>query len=294
MEKKPIKEIVKNKEWQDIRRSFLGTWKATPQKNCARLRGYLGGMNDITKIRIVQNYLTGTGFRLKMIDHPCINKLRKDLSEARKKYKTIHTEQKIKNVNNEQILKNPMNDITIQFEKTLAEFRENFLFEQDDPSKEKEDDGVPAEEEQADPQEMQQGMDPSMAQQQGMDPSMMGMGQNIDPATGLPIPEPEFIGRIYEMNKIYYFLKSMDNLLLRIPTNDTIKLRNLVSKTIDLFELVVDNLPSYKDQIDDIIVMFYRFLKRLSAVMEKYYNSKKIEQKQKDKQQHYGEEIKES
>ena len=133
---------------------------------------------------------------------------------------------------------------------------------------------------------MQQGMG-------GMDPNMMGMqGQNVDPQTGLPIPDPAFIGRVYEMNKIYYFLKSMDNLLLRITTDDIIKLRNLVSKTIELFELVVDNLQSYKDQIDDIIVMFYKFLTRLTAVVEKYFNEKKAEQKEEEKQKSYGENLK--
>jgi len=37
------------------------------------------------KIKVVQNYLTGTGFRTGRIKHPCITKLRTELSMERKK-----------------------------------------------------------------------------------------------------------------------------------------------------------------------------------------------------------------
>jgi len=72
-----IKEIVDNPEWQTLRRSFIGTWKETPQKNILRLRSYLGDKpwTDFKKLRRVLNYLTGSGFRTKQISHSTIDGL---------------------------------------------------------------------------------------------------------------------------------------------------------------------------------------------------------------------------
>lgn len=81
----PISELVRDPTWQTLRRSFLGTWKKSPVENVSKLREYLGSMDDLTKIRIVMNYLTGTGFRTGKIDHPEIRRLRSDLVQARLK-----------------------------------------------------------------------------------------------------------------------------------------------------------------------------------------------------------------
>ncbi len=63
---KPIKELVKNEEWQKVRRSLLGQWMKKPEWCCQQLRNYLGPINSTTddKLRIIMNYLTGTAFRL--------------------------------------------------------------------------------------------------------------------------------------------------------------------------------------------------------------------------------------
>lgn len=83
-----IKELVKNPEWQKLRKSFEGTWTKNYQSNCFKLRDYLGDMKDEKKLRIVMNYLTGTGFRTGKIKHKCISKLRLDISKHLKKVKT--------------------------------------------------------------------------------------------------------------------------------------------------------------------------------------------------------------
>ena len=86
----PIKELVKDVEWQKLRQSLVGTWKVTPEENCKKLRKYLG--NDISKadlkrLRIVMNYLTGSGFRYGAIKHECISELRKEIgSEIKKRH----------------------------------------------------------------------------------------------------------------------------------------------------------------------------------------------------------------
>ncbi len=84
--KTPIKELVKDAEWQHLRQSLVGTWKKTPEENCKKLRKYLGPLEsaNIKRLRIVMNYLTGSGFRYGIIKHECISKLRHDISNELK------------------------------------------------------------------------------------------------------------------------------------------------------------------------------------------------------------------
>ena len=81
-----IVDLVKDPEWQKLRSSMVGTWKSNPTKNCKLLRNYLGNIKTCSydKLRIVLNYLTGSGFRIGIIKHSCINKL---LNEIRKELK---------------------------------------------------------------------------------------------------------------------------------------------------------------------------------------------------------------
>ena len=77
-----IKDLVKNEEWQNVRKSLLGQWNIRPEWCCQQLSTYLGPINKTSndKIRIAMNYLTGTAFRMGKIKHNCINTLRTKLS----------------------------------------------------------------------------------------------------------------------------------------------------------------------------------------------------------------------
>jgi hypothetical protein len=79
---KPIREIVKDPRWQKVRKSLLGKWKTEPEWCCKQLRNYLGTLTGASnaELRIVMNYLVGTAFRLGKIKHPCITKLRQEIS----------------------------------------------------------------------------------------------------------------------------------------------------------------------------------------------------------------------
>jgi hypothetical protein len=74
---KDIREVVALPEWQDLRVSFLNTWKKDPEGNVKKLRQFLGPVADADdrKLRIVYNYLTGSGFRMYTITHPEITTL---------------------------------------------------------------------------------------------------------------------------------------------------------------------------------------------------------------------------
>ncbi len=76
--KKPIKEIVKDPEWQKIRISLLGKWKSQPEWCCKQLENYLGNPKTATEdqLRILGNYLTSSGFRTGRIKPQCAIDLR--------------------------------------------------------------------------------------------------------------------------------------------------------------------------------------------------------------------------
>lgn len=74
-----IRDVVRDAEWQALRGSFVGTWKRTPNENVLKLRAYLGDMKDPMKLRRVLNYLTGSAFRIGIIDGPSISKLRDEV-----------------------------------------------------------------------------------------------------------------------------------------------------------------------------------------------------------------------
>jgi len=85
----PKNKLVRSEDWQNVRKSLLGNWKEKPDWCCSQLRKYLGSLSTTSndKIKVVMNYLTGTGFRTGTIKHPCITKLRNQLSSEIKKRK---------------------------------------------------------------------------------------------------------------------------------------------------------------------------------------------------------------
>ncbi len=85
----PKNKLVKSPQWQAVRKSLLGQWKERPTWCCSQLRKYLGSPSSANndKIKVVINYLTGTGFRTGRIKHSCISTLRTQMSSEIKKRK---------------------------------------------------------------------------------------------------------------------------------------------------------------------------------------------------------------
>ena len=86
---KKVSEITKDPSWQKVRVSLLGKWKEKPEWCCSQLRKYLGSIRTTSddKLRIIMNYLTGTGFRTGRIKHPCISSIRGQISAETKRRK---------------------------------------------------------------------------------------------------------------------------------------------------------------------------------------------------------------
>jgi len=118
-------------------------------------------------------------------------------------------------------------------------------------------------------------MDPMAAQAAGMDP---GMGQ--------PMPEadtsktPSDLGRLYELKKIYTRLTVIEAYLSESSDMKLIETRSIVSKAIELFEILSSNFSSFKpprapeETLDEIIVQFYRFLENVYGDVANYYKNK--------------------
>lgn len=106
----------------------------------------------------------------------------------------------------------------------------------------------------------------------------MGMGMGGDaPKTS------EEIGRIFELKKIYSRMLAIEQHLSFSPDEILIKLRKYVTDAIELFETLISNIDSFKEQIDEIIVIFYKFLENVYTIMKKYYKIKKREDTGKSK-----------
>jgi len=81
-----IREIVNREDWQQLRKSLVGTWKRNQVENVGKLRSWLEQCNwGDRELRIMHNYLTGSGFRIGIISHPEIDMLLEEVRNERRK-----------------------------------------------------------------------------------------------------------------------------------------------------------------------------------------------------------------
>lgn len=109
---------------------------------------------------------------------------------------------------------------------------------------------------------------------------MGGMGA-VDPMTGMPTNEPSksftAVGRAYKLKKIYDILDKISYMLHTTPDTKLQEISKQVDEAFELFRLVVNNLKLYKDQVDDLIVMYYSLLKDICDNIEDVYKERKLE-----------------
>lgn len=92
--------------------------------------------------------------------------------------------------------------------------------------------------------------------------------------------DPEELGKTFELKKIYTRLISIESFLSSSSDTRLLKLRNYVSQAVELFELLAANRKSFEENIDEIIVMFYKFLNIVYAVLDKYHKEKQDEEEE--------------
>lgn len=78
---KNIKQVVKNEEWQTLRRSMEHTWNSelSTKRNLNKLRNYLGNSKNENKLRRVHNYLAA----LRGVHYPGIAQMRNEVKRRR-------------------------------------------------------------------------------------------------------------------------------------------------------------------------------------------------------------------
>jgi hypothetical protein len=125
--------------------------------------------------------------------------------------------------------------------------------------------------------------DENMDANVGADIGDAGVGGDMDAGMGTDIPgmgeeeekkSPKELGRIYELKKIYARLTSLESYLSDASEPALLKLRSLVSQSIEMFEILASNIDQYTDKMDDIIVMYYKFLEGVFDILKKYYKTR--------------------
>jgi hypothetical protein len=162
----------------------------------------------------------------------------------------------------------------------FKQLEENFyldsMAESDTELLEQGEEEAPAEEPAQAPPE---GAEPTAGEAEGMDPGMEGMEgmegeEGMDEGFGAEpeeIKTPSELGRIYELNKIYKRLYVINKFLKNTSDERLQKIKKMVSEAFDIYRLILNNIKSYKDKIDDVILQYYEFISHLVLALEDYY-----------------------
>ena len=93
----------------------------------------------------------------------------------------------------------------------------------------------------------------------------LGMGDEEEQKTASEI------GRIYELKKIYARLTSLELYLADESSGELNEVRQYISQGIELFEIISANFDSYKDRLDEIIIMYYKFILEVYNTVKNFY-----------------------
>ena len=121
----------------------------------------------------------------------------------------------------------------------------------------------------------EEGAEPGMGAEPGAEPGMdPGMGGMEDPKEQKLTANQ--IGRVYELKKIYSRLIAVEGYLNRASDDKTIvDLRKKIGESINLYEVVITNYEQFKENIDEIIIQYYRFLSKIHENLNEYFKKLK-------------------
>ena len=109
--------------------------------------------------------------------------------------------------------------------------------------------------------------DPEMSGEEGVPQEETDLGEEGESS-------PEEIGRVFELKKIYSRLTSIESYLSDSSDLTLLKLRNYVSQAIELFEILIANIKSFMVNIDEIIIIYYKFIEIIYGLLNKYYEER--------------------
>jgi|LSQX01.3.fsa_nt_gb hypothetical protein len=117
-------------------------------------------------------------------------------------------------------------------------------------------------------------------------PSSTGAGMDMSGGMGMGAEPPktaEEVGRIFELKKIYSRLLAIESQLSFSPDIILLKLRKFISQSIELFETLISNINAFKNEVDDIIILYYHFLEQVYDIMKRFYKIKQREEIEQNK-----------
>ena len=82
--------------------------------------------------------------------------------------------------------------------------------------------------------------------------------------------------------KNYIVLSYCDNYLSFSSDPVLIKLRVFTSDAVELFEVLIANVLKFRDRIDEIIVIYYKFLNLIYGIIKAYYKRKSARENNKN------------
>ena len=140
-------------------------------------------------------------------------------------------------------------------------------------------DAYSTEPETTDPQTVQQPVDQQQYDDQTANPDDQYQQTQDQSQPGFDINNPEmpvpynsttqYLGRIYELRKIYLKLLSISTLLQSLSDSEFDNLENTIRESLDLFHIVISNIDKFEDKIDEIIIYFYEFVKETIIELER-------------------------
>ncbi len=101
---------------------------------------------------------------------------------------------------------------------------------------------------------------------------MGDMGLGMEDPTKQTLTSSE-IGKVFELKKIYARLISIESHLSSTTDTSLLQMRGIVAQAMELFETVIANFEQYKEQINEIIVTFYKFLDLTYGLLQSYYKN---------------------
>jgi len=72
-------DLIKDPEWQQLRKQMLNMWICKPDWCCFKIRRFLGGSWTNNKLKIIASYLSSSGFKFGAINYPCLVKLKTEI-----------------------------------------------------------------------------------------------------------------------------------------------------------------------------------------------------------------------
>lgn len=103
-------------------------------------------------------------------------------------------------------------------------------------------------------------------------------GESFDDSQEKYTPKtPEEIGKLYELKKIYFRLIALQSYLSDFSDEKFFKIRNYILEASDLFLIISKNMEIFKSELDEIIILYYKFLKTVYMIVKKIIKTKKLD-----------------